>query len=162
MNAAYGSSGSVVSRERSKSIVHNTYTGIIISLRSKPTPEHGPVHKSDLNYSYLISHFSLLPQVVDKELINRFYQKVSYVYMKFYPVINGFSTIEVISNLHIWDNSITTFDIRGLSLGFSNTSHIYSLERFRKKGCWEGQNRRMYLKKDNNSKYNNMKIKYAN
>ena len=49
MNSAYGSSGSFGSRVGSKYIVHNTYTGKRINLRSKPTPIHGPVHKSYLN-----------------------------------------------------------------------------------------------------------------
>ena len=65
-NAAYGSSGSFVSTVRSKSIGHNTYAGRRSNFCSKPTPIHGPVHKSDLNYLYYRSHFSWLPQAVAK------------------------------------------------------------------------------------------------
>ena len=51
MNAAYCSSGSFGSRVRSESIGKNKYTGRRINFRSNPTPIHGPVQKSDLNYS---------------------------------------------------------------------------------------------------------------
>ena len=57
LTAAYGSSGSFGSIIRSKYIGHTTYTGIRRNLRSKSTPIHGPVHKSDSNYSYLRSNF---------------------------------------------------------------------------------------------------------
>ena len=66
MNSAYGLSGSFGSRVRYKYIEHNTYTGRRSNFCSKPTPIYGPVHKSDLNYSYSRSHFSRLPQEVDK------------------------------------------------------------------------------------------------
>ena len=46
--------------------------------------------------------------------------------------MNGFSPNEVKIHLHICDHSIITFGIRGLCLGFSNTSHVHSLDRFRK------------------------------
>ena len=72
MTSAYGSSGLFVSRVSSKSIGHNIYTGRIINFRSKPTPIHGPVQKSYLNYSYSRSHFSRLPQAVAKNLIYGF------------------------------------------------------------------------------------------
>ena len=62
MNYAYGLSGSFGSIVRSKSIVHNTYTGIRSNFRSRPTPIHGPVHKSDLSYSYSTSNFITLPK----------------------------------------------------------------------------------------------------
>ena len=52
MTSSYGSSGSFGSRVRSKYIGHNTYTGRRSNCRSKPTPIHGLVHKSDLNHSY--------------------------------------------------------------------------------------------------------------
>ena len=45
MNAEFGSSGSFVSRDRSKCIGHNNYTGIRSNFRSKLTTIHGPVHK---------------------------------------------------------------------------------------------------------------------
>ena len=57
MTDAYGSSRSFGSIVRSKYILHNTYIGIISHFRSKPTQIHGPVHKYDLNYSYVIIHF---------------------------------------------------------------------------------------------------------
>ena len=52
MNDEYGSSGSFGSRVRSKYIGHNTYKGRIINIHSKQTSIHGPVHKSDLDFSY--------------------------------------------------------------------------------------------------------------
>ena len=67
MISSYGLSGSFGLRVRSKSIGHNTYTGIRRKFRSKPTQIHGPVHKSDLNYSYSRSHLSRLPQAVAKK-----------------------------------------------------------------------------------------------
>ena len=66
---AYGLSGSFGYRVRSKYIKHNTYTGRRIDSRSKPAPIHGLFHKSDLNYSYSINHFSRLPQEVAKKII---------------------------------------------------------------------------------------------
>ena len=89
MNDAYGLSGLFESIVRSKSIAHNKHTGRRINFCSKPTPIHGPVHKSDLNYLYSMSHFSWLPQGVGKVLINRLYQKVSYDYIIIDPVNNG-------------------------------------------------------------------------
>ena len=67
MTDAYGSSVWFVSRVRSKNIVHNTYTGRRSNFCSKPAPINGPVHKYDLNYWYLRSHFSPLPQAVAKK-----------------------------------------------------------------------------------------------
>ena len=67
MTSEYGSSGSFGSIVRSKYIGHNRYTGRRNNFRSKITPIHGPVHKSDLNYLYLRSHFSWLPQPVSKK-----------------------------------------------------------------------------------------------
>ena len=37
-----------------------------------------------------------------------------------------------LSHLYICDNSIVTFGIRKKCIGFSNTSHIDTLEKFRK------------------------------
>ena len=48
---AYGSSGSFGFILRSKSIGHNTYAGRRNYFRSKLTPIHGPVQKSDFNHS---------------------------------------------------------------------------------------------------------------
>ena len=69
MISVYGLSGFFGSRARYKSIGYNTYTGRRSSFRSKPTPIYGPVHKSDLNYSYSIIPFSRLPQAVEKKII---------------------------------------------------------------------------------------------
>ena len=66
MTAEYFSSGSYVSIVRTKFIEHNTYTGRRSHFHSKPIPICGPVQKSDLNYSYSISHFSQLPPAVAK------------------------------------------------------------------------------------------------
>ena len=66
MISAYGLSGSFGSIVRSKSIGHNTYKGRRSNFRSKSTPIHVSVYKSDLNHSYLRSHFSRLPQAVAK------------------------------------------------------------------------------------------------
>ena len=131
MTAACGSSGSFGSRLRSKYIGHNTYTSRWSNFRSKLTPIHGPIHKYDLNYSYSRGHFSRLPQAFAKN--NVFLsQKVSYDSKIIDPIINGFSPNEVRNNFHIYDQSIVTFGIRGLCSGFSNTSHVDSLDRFRK------------------------------
>ena len=81
---------------------------------------------------YLIRHFSWLPQTVAKELINSLSQKVSYASMIIYPFINVFSPNEVRSHLHICDHSIITFGKIGFYLGFSNTSRVVSLDKFRK------------------------------
>ena len=87
-------------------------------------------------------------------------QKSSYASNIFDPVINGFSTHEVRSHFQIFDYSIFIFVIRGYILWFSNTSHVESLDRFRKlvvdKVITE-----LYILK-NHPKENNIKIKYAN
>ena len=132
MTAAYGLSGSFRSRVRSKSIGHSTYTGRRIIFHSKTTPIRGPVQKYDLNYSYPRSHFSWWLQAVDKKIIFRLSQKVSYSTKIIDPVINGFSPNELIINLHVCYHSIVKFGVRGSCLGFSNTSHVDNLDRFRK------------------------------
>ena len=66
MTSTYGSSGSIGSRVRSKYIGHNTYADRRNNYVKKPTPIHGPLHKSDLNYSYSRSHFFRLTQEVSK------------------------------------------------------------------------------------------------
>ena len=48
------------------------------------------------------------------------------------PVINGFSPNEVKIHFHICDHSIIAFGIRGLCLGFPNTSYVDDVDRFRK------------------------------
>ena len=111
MNSSCDSSGSFGSIGRSKYIVHNTYTDRKIHICSKPTPIHGPFHKSDLNYSYSRSHFSWLTQAVAKELINQLSRKNRYAYMKIDTGINEFSSNELKSYLYIWDHSIVNFVI---------------------------------------------------
>ena len=58
------------------------------------------------------------------------FQEVSYASKRIYPVIDGFSPNDASSHLHTCDNSIFTFGIREWFIGFSNTSHVYSLDRF--------------------------------
>ena len=55
--------------------------------------------------------------------------------MKLDLVINLFSHNEVKNHFHICDNSIFTFGIRGLYLEFRKTSHIDSLDMFKKISC---------------------------
>ena len=88
INATYGSLVSFWSRVRSRYIGHNTYVGRRSNVHLKPTPIHGPLQKSDLNYSYSISHFSWLPQAVATKLIYRLSHKFSYAYNIIYPVNN--------------------------------------------------------------------------
>ena len=79
-----------------------------------------------------MSHFSWLPQAVAKTIIDSLSHKVSYASNIIDTVLNGFIPNEVRINLHICYHSIVTFGIRGLCLGFSNASHIDSLDRLRK------------------------------
>ena len=114
-----------------------------------------------MNYSYSISHFSWSPQAVPKKLINGLSQKISSASKIIDRVIDGFSNNKVRIILHICYHSIFTFCIRRLCLGFSNTSHVDSLYRFRKPVVnWVKTY--VCIKKDNNSKENNIKIQYAN
>ena len=131
MTALYGSSGSFGSIVRFKSIVNSIFTVIRSTFCSKKIPIHGPVHKSDFNYSYLRIHFSWLPQAVAKKRIYCLSQKFSYASKIIDPVINGFSPNEVRSHLHICNYSIVTFGIRVLCLESSNTSRVNSLDGFR-------------------------------
>ena len=132
MNAAYGSSGSFGLWVRSKSIGHNTYTGRISHLISKPTQIYGLVHKLDLNLFYSRSHSSWSTQSFSKGLINNLYQKVSYTSTTIDTVINGFIPNELKSHLHICFHSIFTFGKIIFYSGFSNTYNIDSLDRSRK------------------------------
>ena len=59
-------------------------------------------------------------------------QKVIYASKTIDSVINGFIPHELRINLHICDQPIVKFGIRGLCLGFSSTFHIDSLYRFRR------------------------------
>ena len=85
----------------------------MIHFRSKPTPIHGPVNKSELIFSYLRSHFSYLIQAVSKGLINSLSNKLRYAYIMIGPVINVFSLNEGRSHLHTYYHSIITFGIMG-------------------------------------------------
>ena len=51
MISVYGLPGSFGSRVRSKYIGHKNYAGRNINLYSKLAPIHGPLHRSDFNYS---------------------------------------------------------------------------------------------------------------
>ena len=73
-----------------------------------------------------------MPQEVAKVLINRLSPKVSYDSMIIDIVINGFTPNSVKGHFHICYHSIVTFGMRGFGLRFSNTSHVDSLDRFRK------------------------------
>ena len=157
---AYDSLSSFGSRVGSKYIGYNTYTSKRIIFRSKPAPIHGPVNKSELTFSYSRIHFCPLPRVFSKGLINRLYQKVSYASSIIDPVINGFSPNEVIIHLYICDHSIITFGRIGLCLGFSNTSNVESLERFRISVVDKFKLDISILMKQNHSKEEEMKIKY--
>ena len=79
----------------------------------------------------MISHLSRLPQAVSKKLIYRLSQKVSYDSKIIDSVMNVFSPDDIIIHLYICDQSIVKFFIRRLYLGFSNTSHVDSFDRFR-------------------------------
>ena len=67
---------------------------------------------------YHIRNFIHLPQVVTKIIINSLYEKVLYDFMMIDPVIAGFITNEGRSHLHIFDQSIITFQRIGLCFGF--------------------------------------------
>ena len=85
-----------------------------------------------MNFCYLRSHFSLLLQAVSKGIINSLSHKVTYAYMMIDTSVNGFSTNKVKCHWNIFYHSIINFVKRGLCLGFSNTSYVGSLYRFRK------------------------------
>ena len=109
MAGAFVSYGYFGSRVRSKFIGHNKYTGKRRNLRSKPTPIHGPVHKSESDISYSRIHFSRLPQAGSKILINILSHKVSYASIMVYSVFYGFIPNRVSIHLHVCDQSIITF-----------------------------------------------------
>ena len=72
-----------------------------------------------------------LPQSVAN--INYFlYQIISNASKIIDPGINGSSPNDVSSNLHICDPSIVKFLIREKCIGLSNTSHVDSLDIFRR------------------------------
>ena len=53
MNYTFGSSRYFGSIVRLECIDHNKYTGRIISMCSKTTPNHIPVQKTEINFSYV-------------------------------------------------------------------------------------------------------------
>ena len=66
MTSTYGLSGSFVLGVSFKSIGNDKFTIRRSYFRSKLSPVHRTVHKSYLNYSHSISHFSMLPKAVAK------------------------------------------------------------------------------------------------
>ena len=58
--------------------------------------------------------------------------RVSYVSMMIDTFINEFSPNQVKIHLHFCEHSIFNFVMRECYLGFSNTSHVDGLDRFRK------------------------------
>ena len=60
------------------------------------------------------------------------YQKCSNSSKTIDTVINGFNPNDESSHLDIFDHSIVTFGLREKWIGLSNTSHVDSLDRFRK------------------------------
>ena len=109
MNNVLGSSGYVVSRDKSKCIVHNTYTDRRINPRLKPTPIHGPFNKSIIKCSYYKRHFHQLSQSVSKRLDGFLSQRLNYDYIIIDPIVTRFSPNALRSHIHIFDHSIITF-----------------------------------------------------
>ena len=101
-----------------------------------------------MDYSYSNSHFSPLPKSVSKKLVNCFCRRVSYASLMIDPFIIGFSCNEVKSHLHICDNSIIPFGIRGFYLVFSNTSYVESLYRVKK----------LFLRRSNSTQVKHLRI----
>ena len=64
-------------------------------------------------------------------MIYRLYEKASNATKIIDTVINGFITNDESSHLHICDYSNVIFGIREKCMGFSNNSHVDSLDRFR-------------------------------
>ena len=89
-------------------------------------------------------------------------QKVSYASNAVDPVINLFIPHEVRIHLHICDNSIVEFGIKGLCLVFLNTSRVDSLDSFRKSVVDKLITELCIIFKEYHSKDNNMIIQYSN
>ena len=85
------------------------------------------------------------------------YQKVSYAFKIIDPVINVFIPNDVSIYLNICDQSIVTFVIRKKFIGFSNTSHVDSLDRFIKSVVEKVKIDICILQKGYNSKENIVK-----
>ena len=89
-------------------------------------------------------------------------QKFSYASRMIDIGINEFSTNGVRSNFRIYDHSMTTFIKIGFCLGFSNTSHVDILDRFRKSVVDKVKHEIIILINQKHSEEDTMKIKYAN
>ena len=89
-------------------------------------------------------------------------QKVSCASRIIDLVINGFNPNDESSRLHNCDHSIVTLGIRKQCLGFSNTSHVDSLDRFRRTVVDKVKIDICMLKQKYHSKENNTKIQYKN
>ena len=64
--------------------------------------------------------------------------------------------------MHICDHTIVEFGIRENCIGLSNTSHIDSLDIFRRSVVGKVKSDICILQKGYDSKENNMKVQYAN
>ena len=64
--------------------------------------------------------------------------------------------------MHICDHTIVEFGIRENCIGLSNTSHVDSLDIFRRSVVGKVKSDICILQKGYDSKENNIKIKYAN
>ena len=113
-----------------------------------------------MNYLYSRSHFSQLPQAVSKKPIYCLSQKFSHISKIIDPFINVFSPNEVRNHFRVCDQSIVTFGIIGLCLGFSNIYHVDSLHRFRKSVVDKVKIDVSFFL--DHSKENNIKIQYSN
>ena len=90
------------------------------------------------------------------------YQKFSYASKRIDLVINVFSPNDISSHLHICEHSIITFGIIEKISGLSNTSHVYSLDRFRRSVVDKVKTDTFIKKNQYHLKYNNIKIQYEN
>ena len=64
--------------------------------------------------------------------------------------------------MHIYDQSIVTFGINGLCLGFSKTSHVDVLDKFIKTVVYKVKFDISIVFKEKNYKEDNMKIQNTN
>ena len=77
-------------------------------------------------------------------------------------VTNGFSPSLVIIHLYIFDHSIIAHEKIVSGFGFSNTSHVDSLDRFRKSVIYKVKIEIIILMKRKHLKGDKMKIKHEN
>ena len=119
------------------------------------------------NQHQFVDHFTNIIWIIHTRevfsvLIYRLSQKFRNSSKIFDPVINGFSPNNKSSHLNICDHSIITFVIRENFKGFSDTSCVDSFDRFRRSIFDKAKPDICILQKGYDSKYNNMKIQYAN